>query len=259
LAFRSRAAASRAVSGNSMGASFSDITLYAGAHKVGTPEYLTEVSLINFVCDWYVRQMNGYKPPKVTRVSISPSFHGIWTKPTLFGSVLNVAPKFDNKYFQTLDKSAQYKYVLEVVHEAMLLGTKEFGWDKSVFDLAYQKVLESGFQFRLTYPTKISPDKKKSAGFVVEKTDTLTSAFIELENGGKQTKVNLFDKRNSWFYDCVYLLGKSSKWFDSDRFGFPHKKTNLAGWYSIESGEVSLYEKNTKVDSFDFSKHFLFQ
>jgi hypothetical protein len=247
------------VSGNFMGAPFSDITLYAGPGKVGTPEYLINVSLINYVCDWYVQQMKGYKPPKTTRVSISPSFHGIWLKPNRFGSIVNVAPRFDNEYYISLEKSEKYKYVLDVIHEAMLLGTEEFGWDRSVFDIAYQNVLESKFKFSLTYPGKFSRNRLSSAAFIVEKTDTITSAFVEISHHGKKIKAKLFDKKNSWCYDCIYYLGKNSKWLDSDRFGFQHKKTQIAAWYSIETGLVSLYEGERKVDTFDFSKYFLFQ
>jgi len=48
-----------------MGRPFSDITLYTpGPYSVGTPEYIEEVSLQNYVSDLYVQKMYGYKPPK---------------------------------------------------------------------------------------------------------------------------------------------------------------------------------------------------
>jgi len=48
-----------------MGTPFSDITLYTPtSNNVGTPEYIEQVSLQNFVSDLYVQNMNGYKPPK---------------------------------------------------------------------------------------------------------------------------------------------------------------------------------------------------
>ena len=242
-----------------MSVPFSDITFYVGPGKVGLPEYNMNISLINYVCDWYVQQMKEYKPPRVTRVCISPSFHGIWSKPMRFGSIVNVAPRFDNDYFELLEKAEKYKYVLDVIQEAMLLGTEEFGWDRSVFEIAYQNILDSNFQFILTYPSKISLNRSITAVFIVEKTDTITSAFVEIRYQGKNIKAKLFDKKNSWCYDCIYYLGSTSKWFDSDRFGFQHEKTKIAAWYSIDTGLISLYEGDIKVDTIDFSKYFLFQ
>ena len=62
-----------------MGVPFSDITLYnPTVNTVGTLEYIEQVSLQNFVSDLYVQNMNGYKPPKTSRITIQPAFHEIW-------------------------------------------------------------------------------------------------------------------------------------------------------------------------------------
>ena len=59
-----------------MGAPFSDITLYLPTpHTVGTPEYYEQTSLENFISDLYVQKMNGYKPPKTSRITIQPATH----------------------------------------------------------------------------------------------------------------------------------------------------------------------------------------
>jgi hypothetical protein len=64
-----------------MGAPFRDITLYTPTpFKVGTHEFIEEVSLINFVSDLYVQNMNGYKPPKTSRITIQPAYYEIWDR-----------------------------------------------------------------------------------------------------------------------------------------------------------------------------------
>ena len=71
-----------------MGAPFSDITLYTQtSNSVGTPEYIEQVSLQNFVSDLYVQNMNGYKPPKTSRITIQTAFHDIWNRTWKNGSM----------------------------------------------------------------------------------------------------------------------------------------------------------------------------
>ena len=80
-----------------MGAPFSDITLYTPTpYTVGTPEHWEETSLINFVSDLYVQNMNGYKPPKTSRITIQPAYHDIWNKTCKNGSIIAIAPYFSH-------------------------------------------------------------------------------------------------------------------------------------------------------------------
>jgi hypothetical protein len=72
-----------------MGTPFSDITLYLPtSHTVGTSEYNEEVSLLNFVSDLYVQKMNGYKPPKTSRITINPAYHDTWNRTWKTGSIV---------------------------------------------------------------------------------------------------------------------------------------------------------------------------
>ncbi|MGB4844306.1 MAG: hypothetical protein WBP16_07565 [Ferruginibacter sp.] len=84
-----------------MGAPFSDITLYTPIpYSVGTPEYIEDVSLQNFVSNLYVQNMNGYKPPKTSRITIHPAYHEIWNRTWKTGSIVAIAPFFSlDKYF----------------------------------------------------------------------------------------------------------------------------------------------------------------
>src|ERR1044072_9014044 len=121
-----------------MGAPFSDITLYTPTpYAVGTPEYLEETSLINFVSDLYVHEMNGYKPPKTSRITIQPAYHDIWNRTWKNGSIIHIAPFFSLDHYTRLDRKRKYKYTLDLIQSATLPLSEEYGWDKTVFENAY--------------------------------------------------------------------------------------------------------------------------
>ena len=118
-----------------MGAPFSDITLYTPiSSTVGTPEYLEQVSLQNFVSDLYVQNMNGYKPPKTSRITIQPAFHESWNRTWKNGSIVAIAPFFSLDTYLGLDKKGKFKYTLDLIQSATLPLSDEYGWDKTVFE-----------------------------------------------------------------------------------------------------------------------------
>jgi hypothetical protein len=242
-----------------MGAPFSDITLYTPTpYTVGTPEYWEETSLINFVSDLYVQNMNGYKPPKTSRITIQPAYHDIWNRTWKTGSIVAIAPFFSHDEFSSLDKSGKHKYILDLIQTATTQLSDEYQWDRKVFDNAYKKTLESNFNFRIEYPSKQSKDRKKSGVFVITKTETITSAYVDININGVITTKKLFDKKNSWWYDCVYYLARCNKWFDNDRFGIAYGKAKIDIWHSIANNSVELYENGQQVTEIDFRKYFLF-
>ena len=203
-----------------MGTPFSDITLYTQtSYKVGTPEYIEEVSLQNFVSDLYVQNMNGYKPLKTSRITIQPAFHDIWNRTWKTGSIVAIAPFFNYDKYLSLDKKGKLKYTLDLIQSATLPLCEEYGWDKIVFENAYNKVLESRFLFKIEYPTKQSRDKKKTANLIVEKRETITSVYVKIKTDTSTVIKKLFDKENKWWYDCIYILARNNKWFDKEKFG----------------------------------------
>jgi hypothetical protein len=242
-----------------MGAPFSDITLYTPTpYKVGTPEYIEETSLQNFVSDLYMHKMHGYKPPKTTRITIQPAFHDTWDRTWKTGSIVAIAPYFNYDEYAALDKSGKYKYILDLIQSATLPLSDEYGWDKTVFENAYQEVLECNFNFKIDYAAKQSRDQKKTAFLSIQKTETTTSVFVNIGTDGLTTTNKLFDKKNIWWYDCVYILARYNKWFDTDRFGIGYKKGLIDIWYSLEQDEVALFDNGIKVTEIDFRKYFLF-
>ena len=242
-----------------MGAPFSDITLYTPTpYAVGTPEYLEEISLINFVSDLYVQNMNGYKPPKTSRITIQPAYHDIWNRTWKNGSIVAIAPFFSHDEFSSFEKPGKCKYILDVIQTATIQLSEEYQWDREVFEIAYKKTLDSNFIFRIEYPTKQSKDRKKRGSFVITKTESITSAYVDININGTIKTKKLFDKKNSWWYDCVYYLARYNKWFDNDKFGVGFGKGKIDIWYSIDKNIVELYDGGQQVTEIDFRKYFLF-
>ena len=239
---------------------FSDITLYTPTpHKVGTPEYWAETSLRNFISDLYVSKMNGYKPPGATRITIQPSFHGNWLKPAKIGSIVSTSPYYNFDDYERRDRNGKYKYVLDLIQTATLQASDEFNWDKSVFENAYNEVIAANFKFQKDYPSKLARDKKKLASLSIEKTETVTFLYVSVKGSNLAIKKKLFEKKNSWWYDCTYMLAKHGKWFDTDRFGIAYRKNHIVAWYSIIEDKVVLIENGREVEQINFRKHFLFQ
>ena len=242
-----------------MGAPFTDITIYSPTpHQVGTPEFIEETSLQNFVSDLYMQKMKGYKPPKTSRITIQPAYHEIWNRTWKNGSIVAIAPYFNYDEYAALDKQGKYKYILDLIQRATLPLSEEYGWDRTVFENAYNEVLDCNFKFKIDYPAKQSRDKKKLATLSIEKSETTTSVFVNIENNGLTIRKKLFDKKNMWWYDCVYFLARYSKWFDTDRFGIGYKKGLIDIWYSIEQDEIAMFDDGRQVTEIDFRKYFLF-
>lgn len=104
----------------------------------------------------------------------------------------------------------------------------------------------------------MSRDKKKVAKLIIEKTETLTSLYLDITiKGVVAPKIKLFDKKNTWWYDCTYILLRHNKWLDIDRFGISYKGV-IEIWYSIEENEITFYENKSRVTEIDFKKFFLF-
>ncbi len=242
-----------------MGFPFTDITLYTQtAGTVGTPEYIEQVSLQNFVSDLYVQNMYGYKPPKTSRITIQPAFHEIWNRTWKTGSIVAIAPFFSLDTYLNFDKRGKLKYTLDLIQSATLPLSEEYGWDKTVFENAYKNVLESDFVFKINCQTKQSRDKKKVANLVIEKTETLTSVYINIQTGSSSIKRKLFDKKNQWWYDCIYILARHTKWFDKENFGIDYSKGKIKVLYSLEKDNVELFENGEPVTEINFSKYFMF-
>ena len=235
-----------------MGARFSDITLYTPTpHKVGTPEYIEDTSLVNFVSDLYVQKMYGYKPPKTSRITIQPAYHEIWNRTWKTGSILAIAPFYSHDEFVSLDKNGKYKYILDIIQVSTLQLSEEYHWDKAVFEKAYKEVIESNFEFKIIYPPKMSRDKKKVGQVVIEKTEKRTTFSLLFTIGDSTKKVKLFENTNWFWYDIAYKLVKNSKWLDNNTFGVHLKSNEKFAYYSLLD-DVIIGKLDFKENEFAF-------
>jgi hypothetical protein len=242
-----------------MSTPFSDITLYAETrYGNDTPEYWEETSLQNYISDLYISKMHGYKPPQTTRVSIIPAYHKIWNRTWTHGSLKLIAPEFNYEKYLSLDKRGKYQYVLDIIHTSMIQLSEEYNWDMHVFEKAHREVLQSDFQFRIDYPLKTSRDKKHSARLYIEKTEVLTSLYAEFSIGESFKTAKFFDKRNWFWYDSIYRLVKTNKWFDNDRFGIYHKPLNWMVWYSLKDEKITFERENVQYDQMNIDDLFRF-
>ncbi len=231
-----------------MGRPFSDITLYTpGPHTVGTPEYVEEVSLQNYVSDPYVQKMYGYKPPRTSRITIQPAFHEIWKRTWMTGSIVAIAPCYSYDQYASFDRFGKYKYILDIIQTSVLQLCDEYHWDHAVFEKAYNEVIDNNFKFKIDYPKKLSRDKSKSGNIIIEKTEIETSVFVNIETNGSAVTAKLFDKQNIWWYDCVYLLARHNKWVDKYKFGIAYESGKIDAWLSIEDKEVGIFENGRRV------------
>jgi hypothetical protein len=250
----------KVISYRTVGFPFTDITLYATTgYMVGTPEFIAETAVRNYICDLYLQKMNGYKPPKTSRISIQPDYHGRWERPWKYGSIANTSPYFNYDEYVAMDKTSKYRYLLEIIQQSTLLLCDEYNWDKSIFENAYRQVQSAHFKFRIDCPAKQSRDRKKSGMLVIEKSEMITSVWININVEGQMIVKKLFDKQNSWCYDCVYLLARYNKWLDVDRFGIAFQKGRIEAWYSLSEDKVALIEHGIQVDKIDFRRHFFMQ
>ncbi|CAN5768320.1 hypothetical protein BH10BAC2_BH10BAC2_31180 [soil metagenome] len=132
----------------------------------------------------------------------------------------------------------------------MAFGTER---GKMVFENAYNEILKNDFKFKIDYPSKFSKDRKKTANISLEKTTTTTTVFVQLSVDGNSYSVKLFDKKNWWMFDSVYVLVKGNKWFDNDRFCLSYKPSRWNVWCSVKESKV-YFELNgiiSKIGNLD--------
>lgn len=242
-----------------MGRPFSDITLYAQTpNLVGTKEYIEDISLQNYVCDLYGVSMHGYKPPNTTRICIQTAYYNIWDRTWKSGSLVSAAAYFNYEDYSQLATPEKYIYVLKIIHETMLQLSVEYNWNKSVFEKAHDEIIANNFLFKIAYPTKLSRDKKKVVGVILDKTVDTTTINVSIENEGRISIIKLFDKKSWWWHDSAYKLAKNSKWFDNDRFGLFYKPCNWSAWYSIKSQKVTFEKDGFLSNESNLEKTFIF-
>lgn len=236
-----------------MSASFEDITIYHFTpEKMGKARCIRDKQECQFVCDLYVQKMYHYKPPRCTRIVIIPGEVAEDRHANMYTSIAHFYPAYNYDEFKKLNKKARYIYILNLIQEGAMRLASKFEWDESVFELAYKEVLATNFVFVIGYPAKLSRNRKTSAQISIEKTETLSSVFVKINGAASFAKIKLFEKRNGGCDDMAYVLIKTCKWFDSDKFGVDYKESKMKIVYSIEQQKVIHYKSGKKIRTSSF-------
>ncbi|SKA30714.1 hypothetical protein SAMN04488128_103339 [Chitinophaga eiseniae] len=238
-----------------MGAPLDDITFHIHSpYANNSPEYREQTSLQNFVGDLYLQKMRGYKPPHTGRINLLSSnpvtTYSFWK----IGSIVSILIDFNRDLYESLDEYGRCRYLLDIIQTAMFQLTEAYNWDWSVFERAYQEILDSNFAFKLDTPSKKSRDGKKAGWLSIEKTKTVTTVYAHVQYESTILKVRLLEKENGWWYDYAYLLAKHAKWKDGERFGVFYVEGALEIYYSLAHNRLFLLQEGEEVQAIDYEK-----
>lgn len=191
-----------------------DITLYYyGEEELGKRFTLKQ----NMVSDLYVHFLDGYKPPKTSRISVqlstedNPGGH--------IGSILGASAKFDSKQYWELDDGGQKRVILDTVHRIALLCAEHYGWNTTPFEAAYKKVLAADFDYCVEGAQKTSRDRSYSATIRIQKNEkyaSISAVFFKKDGHVEKVVELLRSFQHEMFYGG---LTRRYKWFNSREFG----------------------------------------
>lgn len=191
-----------------------DITLYYYPEGEAAKKFTLKQ---NVVSDLYVQYLNGFKPPKTSRISVE-----LTDKNQIrgyFGSILTVDAQFDKDNFWKLSDKKQNEAILETVHHVALLCADKYEWDKKVFNEAYRKVLQTDFKYKIEGKKKSSRDRTHKAAVQIEKDETCTTisaVFYDQSDNKLKTVELLRSFQHIMFYGGIV---KDYKWFSNSEFG----------------------------------------
>lgn len=213
-----------------------DITLY---YYFENDEFRKRFTLRqNVVSALYVYFLNGYKPPKTTRISITLKDKGErLNEPIHHGSILNADALINREKFWTENNDNQKQIILETIHNTTLECANKFGWDNEVFNQAYIKVKEAEYVYKTETESKLSPDKRIKAKLEIEKIEEKTIISSNFYNAEDKllTTIKLFESfQHEMFYGG---LVKNFKWFNNSEFGVYSKTRELKIVGDINTGQ----------------------
>jgi len=212
----------------------SDITIYYDGLKIPSlPQDADFSHKKNYICDFYHKLLNGYKPPKTGRICIHIAKEKIWDEPSYFGAICSIANTIDEDKYISFSQIDKYKYILDIVHQSCLTLAKHYNWDISIFQNAFDTIYKLDFKFTLDYPQKLSKDKKTLAHVQIEKTETTSFLYLIFSANDLNKKIKLFEKTNWYWYDSVYKFAANSKWLDKVTFGVKSKDNGRFAYYSF--------------------------
>lgn len=220
-----------------MGRPLHDITIYYhGTLIKNTPEDQEFHRTLNYISDFYHNSLDGYKPPKTSRITLHVGPNISLAGPRYFGAICIYDKIFNEEEYLSLSKHGKYKYILDLLHFAVLELSETYGWDKSVFINSYNHIMASQFKFERFYPSKTSRDKKSTGQVLLTKSVDQSILSIQIQSGGKTINKILFEKKNWFWDDMIYEYSKTCKWLDNTKFGI--KDYHRQCYYSMQDDNV---------------------
>ncbi len=219
-----------------MGAPLQDITIYYfGTAIKDAPQDWDFRNTVNYIADFYHNSLNGYKPPKTGRICIVLGAYKNWDTPNYFGSICKFNGIIDEDKYLSLSKIEQYRYILDLLHTTIMEIGEVYKWEKAPFNMAYDHVIHSNFQFEKRYPVKQSRDRRHTGQIILRKTAE-TATLNAVITGTEIKEVVLIEKRNWHWYDTTYKMALSCKWIDNLCFGF--LKDNKYSFFELTENRV---------------------
>lgn len=155
-----------------------DITLYYLDDAGDQSKRFTVLQ--NVVSALYVHFLECYKPPKTTRISIALKNPGeAFNQLHRSRSMVTGDVSFDKAAFWHASADDKKRMILDMIHSFAIRRAGEFGWDKTVFNRAYQRVLDANYIFKTESRPKLSPDRRLKAALMIEKNEGENSHSCE--------------------------------------------------------------------------------
>lgn len=191
---------------------FYDITLYC--HSENSKDLNIRNNLIS---DLYIDFLNGYKPKGTTRISVDIGNEDYIRG--YFGSILNVEAIFNEKEYWLSSPENQNKIILDTIHRIAIFCAEKYGWDKAVFDSAYNNVIECGFIYKKELKRKPSKDRKHQASLLLEKNGDSATISVNFYNP-KGEFLKSVELLKSFHHAMHYKkVSTNNRWFNNLDFG----------------------------------------
>lgn len=220
-----------------MGQPLYDITIYYNGTTIkDAPEDWEFRKTVNYISDFYHNFLNGYKPPKTSRIALHLGPNISMAEPRYFGSICIYDKIIDEEKYLCLSKQGKYKYILDLLYLATLELSDAYGWDKSIFINSYDHIISSQFKFERLYPEKKSRDRKSTGQVLLTKNEDKSIISIQILSDGKIINKTLIEKKNWFWYDSIYEYSKTCKWLDNTKFGV--KEYERQCYYSVQEDNI---------------------
>jgi len=225
-----------------------DITIYFNKNWIENTLDARDFQLkLNYLMDFYHRNLDGYKPPKTSRISIELVDTKDKENQFYFGSILRIYAYFNLGEFLKINDENKLKYLLDLLHKLLIEFAIKNNWEINIFKNSYDLILSSKFNFIKRFDLKESRDKKTKGQAIITKTTTESKLTIQLSSETNSKFINLITKANTYWFDSIYKIASNCKWIDNDKFGYKPKHSLIYSYYSISDNNVisnmdNLYE-----------------